>query len=484
MNKINLSCLFLFFVSLLHAQAQDYDIRNYGEVTDTNRVCTTAIQNAIDACWKAGGGRVIVPAGLYKTGTIVLKDNVDLHLMTGARLVASDDYNDFKTFPPTSYRSLKDVGGWVALVYANEAKNISITGRGTIDGRGAGRRGHLQGVPGDCNGRPRNVLFISCSNVLVQDITMRNSALWNQHYLNCEDVIVTGIRVWNHCNGNNDGIDIDGCRRFVLSNSIIDSDDDGIVLKSTGTAPCENVLVTGCVVSSYANAIKLGTETTGGYRNISISDCIVKPSENKGRRIIKSTPTGITAISLEIVDGGVMDGVSVNNIYINGTECPLYVRLGNRARRHTAEAPQPPVGTMRNISISNITAVNTGNFGSSITGIPGHKIENISLSNINITNRGGLTKGAYRTEEKGNGAARHDTGGNLQLERYWRSAEDVKEDETGYPQPTVWGNLPCYGLFVRHVSGISMRGMTFKSNGSEPRKPMMMVDVDNSTIYR
>lgn len=111
--------------------------------------------------------------------------------------------------------------------------------KGTIDGKGKGRKGRISGLGGDRNGRPRNILFISCKDVHVEGITMRNSALWNQHYLNCEDVTIDHIKVYNHSNGNNDGIDIDGCRRFILSNSIIDSDDDGIVLKSTGTAPCE-----------------------------------------------------------------------------------------------------------------------------------------------------------------------------------------------------------------------------------------------------
>lgn len=186
--------------------------------------------------------------------------------------------------------------------------------KGTIDGKGKGRKGRISGLGGDRNGRPRNILFISCKDVHVEGITMRNSALWNQHYLNCEDVTIDHIKVYNHSNGNNDGIDIDGCRRFILSNSIIDSDDDGIVLKSTGTAPCENVIISNCIVSSFANAIKCGTESTGGFKNISISDCIVKPSRHTGERILKSTPSGITAISLEIVDGGIMDGVTINNV--------------------------------------------------------------------------------------------------------------------------------------------------------------------------
>ena len=461
----------ILFVSLLCgslAYAQDFCIKDYGEVSDTNKVCTEAIQKAVDACHMNGGGRVVVPAGLYKTGTIVLKDGVELHLSSGANLVSSRNPADFKVFPPTSYRSLKDAGGWVSMIYAEGARNIAITGLGTIDGRGSGYKGTIHGVAGDCNGRPRNILFISCKNVHVEGITMRNSALWNQHYLNCEDVTVNNIRVWNHCNGNNDGIDIDGCRRFVLSNSIIDSDDDGIVLKSTGMAPCEDVNVTGCVVSSFANAIKLGTESTGGYKNILIANCIVKPSANHGKRILKSTKSGITAISLEEVDGGVMDGVVVDNILIEGTECALYVRLGNRARKHIAEAPTPPMGVMRNIRISNITARDVGNFGSSITGVPDGNIENVTLRHIDIQTRGGLKKGSYRTP--GDDAnIRHDTSGNLFASQYWKSAKQVKEDVNGYPQPTVWGNLPCYGLFVRHVKNITMQDVHFSSKGTEPR---------------
>lgn len=475
MNK-KIIILLLLSAFIERISAQVFNIKDYGEINDTNKVCTNIIQKAVDACYKAGGGQVVLPAGLYKSGTIVLKDNVELHFSSGAQLIASKNPDDFINFPPTSYRSQKDEGGWVSLIYADRAQNISLTGSGIIDGRGAGRRGTVKNVAGDNNGRPRNILFISCKKVTVKDITMRNSGLWNQHYLNCEDILVSGIRVWNHCNGNNDGIDIDGCRRFVLSNSIIDSDDDGIVLKSTGTAPCENVLITGCVVSSYANAIKLGTESTGGYRNISISNCIVKPSENRGKRIIKSTPTGITAISLEQVDGGIMDGVKVDNILIQGTECPLYVRLGNRRRKHIKDAPEPPLSIMRNISISNITAYNVGNFGSSITGVPESKIENISISNISVINKGGLKKGSYRSVN--DKVDRHDAGGKLFFNQYWKSADEVVEDAEGYPQPTVWGNLPSYGLFIRHVKELTVNNLRFSSEKSDPRKPVILVDVD------
>lgn len=297
-----------------NAHSTEYNIFQFGASKDTSVVQTQAINAAIENCHRQGGGKVIIPSGIYKSGTIFLKDNVELHLESGAYLYASDNYDDFPVQPQASYRSQKDAGGWGFPHLCSRCKNISITGKGTIDGKGKGRKGRISGLGGDRNGRPRNILFISCKDVHVEGITMRNSALWNQHYLNCEDVTIDHIKVYNHSNGNNDGIDIDGCRRFILSNSIIDSDDDGIVLKSTGTAPCENVIISNCIVSSFANAIKCGTESTGGFKNISISDCIVKPSRHSGERILKSTPSGITAISLEIVDGGIMDGVTINNV--------------------------------------------------------------------------------------------------------------------------------------------------------------------------
>lgn len=460
------------------SMARDYHVSSFGAIAnDTARLASDGINAAIKACAHDGGGRVVVDAGKYRCGTIFLEDNVELHLSNGAYIYATDGYEDFPMQPQQPYRSQKDKGGWNALIFAASKHNIAVTGGGTIDGRGKGRKGYLKNVPGDGNGRPKNLLFISCSNVRVEGITMLNSSMWNQHYLDCEDVAVTDINVYNHCNGNNDGIDIDGCRRFLLSNSVFDSDDDAIVLKSTGTAPCEDVIIRGCIASSWANAIKLGTESTGGYRNILVADCIVKPSRHRGPRVVKSTSSGISAISIECVDGGTTENISFDNITIHGTECPIYVRLGNRARKHVDDAPQPPVGTMRNISLSNIRAYDAGNFCSSITGIAGHPVENVTLDNIVIENRGGLVRGNFRIKGDDNGK-RHDTSGNIFADKYWPSWKQVKEDDHGYPQPTVWGNLPSQGLFIRHASNIRLNNVEFRSKGEEPRPAVIAVDTD------
>jgi polygalacturonase len=288
---------------------------------------------------------------------------------------------------------------------------------------------------------------------------MLNSGNWNQHYQNCEDVIVHNIHVYNHSNKNNDGIDMNGCRRFILSNSIIDSDDDGIVLKSTGLTVCEDITITNCIISSYTNAIKCGTESIGGFKNITISNCVIKPTRSNVESKFGLPRSGITGISLEIVDGGVMEGVNINNIVIEETDCPIYVRLGNRGRKYKKDARVPPYGQMRNIQISDITAYNTGNFSSSITGVPGAMIENISLSNLRIINKGGVKAGEYLADYS-----------------------KVKEDEKGYPQPTVWKNLPSYGFFIRHVENISLSNVTLGSIEPDSRIPVIAVDVQRLLV--
>jgi len=441
------------------ANAQDFNIKQYGAVSDTTKLSTIAINKAIDVCSRSGGGRVVVPAGNYKTGTIVLKNNVELYLYRGATLYLSTRHQDIPRQKQPAYRSQKDPGGWYAFIYAEGAHNIGISGDGVIDGRGGWQTPRPEAIPGgDLDGRPRNILFISCKDVSVKDITMLNAGIWNQHYLNCEDVIVDRIKVYNHANRNNDGIDIDGCRRFVLSNSIIDSDDDAIVLKSTGVAGCADVVINNCILSSFTNAIKCGTESTGGFKNIAITNCVVKISKSKVAPIFGRTNIGITGISLEIVDGGVMDGVTVNNIMIEGTEAPIYIRLGNRARLHTVGAPQPGFGTMKNVHISNIIATSAGNYTSSITGVPGSSIENVTLDNIFFTNKGDVK------------------------DDYIKDAKSVSEDEKGYPEPTVWKNLPASGLFVRHVKNISLSNIVFDSVTADVRPAVIGVDVDNISI--
>ncbi|MEO9891918.1 glycosyl hydrolase family 28 protein [Aurantibacter sp.] len=460
--KIFRFSLFIFFLSIVYNNAyasvdclpenSRYSITDFGAIGDGKTLNTKFIQKAIDACVSNGGGTVIIPSGIFKSGTILLKSNVELHFEHNAVLLSSTNVADFPLQPMPKYRSHKDqLGGFNALIYAEGQENIALTGNGTIDGQGPLHTPMPNPYAGDVDGRPRNILLISCKNIKIDGLRMLNAAIWNQHYLDCEDLFITNTYVYSHGSRNNDGIDIDGCRRVVLSNSIIDSDDDGIVLKSTGAAACEDIVITNCVVSSFCNAIKAGTETTGGFKNVTISNCVVKPSKEIGKPIWDTPRIGVSGLSLMIVDGGTLEGFTVNNLTIQGTESPIYIRLGNRARPHTPGAVVNNIGEVKNISISNVVAYDAGTWGSSITGLEGYPIKNVSLNNIQLFSKGGLQMGDF--------------------------SRTVEEDEKGYPHAITYGNLPSNAFFIRHAEGISIDNLTIGTENPDSRFPIIVDDV-------
>ncbi|MCK5853416.1 hypothetical protein KAH27_10350, partial [bacterium] len=238
------------FNPVLPSSYDSYNVVEFGAVGSGKILDTHAIQAAIDECSKNGGGTVFFPAGTYLSGTIYMRDHVQLNLGTGAVLLGSVDVDDFplnKCNSP-SY-SDKYVGR--ALIWGEGLKDIAITGNGTIDGQGAAFRDNLpdesewkklvtfyddttryQPIARYIN-RPYIIRLISCRDVLVEEITLLNSPMWMQQYLDCDFVTVQNITVYNHGSYNNDMIDIDCCRNVIISNCYGDSDDDGLTLKST-----------------------------------------------------------------------------------------------------------------------------------------------------------------------------------------------------------------------------------------------------------
>ena len=430
------------------AVAKDYNIRDYGALSDTTVLSTNAIQQAIDACSEAGGGRVVVPAGMYKTGTLVLRSHVDLHLETGATLYGSTRLEDYRPMK-TDYVSLRTWGETVQLIYADRVQDVCISGQGTIDGRG----GAFKKLSWNDEGitRPHLLRFIQSQDIRIEDVTLRNSGCWMQHYLACDRVQIRGIKVFNRNNYNNDALDLDGCHDVVVSDIIADSDDDAITLKSTSPRLCENIVIHDCIVSSHCNAIKLGTETNGGFRNINISNCIVKPSEDQTSQYFGDpSKHGISTVSLEIVDGGTLENVHVSNIVAEGTESPIFIRLGNRARGYAQDVPVEKVGTIRNVHLSNITVNNAGQTGCSITGLPGHPVEDIWLSNITIRQQGGCKEVAVPADEK----------------------------EKDYPEATMWGPLPAKGFFVRHARHVTFQNVEIATTLPDDRPEYVKEDVE------
>ena len=468
-HRLAMAVLLLTAVSYT-TKGRDYNIVDYGAKADTTMLSTTALQKAIDDCSAAGGGRVIVPVGNYKTGSIRLKSGVHLYIEHGATLYGSTDLKDY-TPMKSDYVSLRTQTTTIQLIYADGVKNVVIDGYGTIDGRGRAFKKLSWNDEGIT--RPHLIRFIQSEDIVVRNITLKNSGCWMQHYLACDRLRIEGIKVMNRNNYNNDALDIDGCHDVVVQGMIADSDDDGITLKSTSPRLCENVRITDCVVSSHCNAVKLGTETNGGFRNINIAGIVVKPSSNQQEKFFGQW-IGTSAISLEIVDGGTMENVSVSDFTVEGTESPIFIRLGNRGRGYKLRSEQKTlsgkgnddtiaelipidhVGSIDGIRIDNFQIHNAGATGCSITGLPGHPVRNVWLSDILIHHKGGVKAEDLRLI--------NDT--------------IVYEKEKEYPEATMWGNLPAKGFFVRHARNIHFSNIDIRTEYPDVRPEFVNIDTE------
>ena len=448
LNNIVLSLILILAVSAHAHENGIYDAREYGAEGDGKTLDTKAIQESIDECSQTGG-TVYFPPGTYLSGTIILKSNVTLQISQGAVLLGSTDIKDYiKKIP--KIRSYTDQYVNQSLIYGEDLENIAITGHGLIDGQGSAFKVTTKKKPDRYWNRPYLIRIINSRNIHIENIRLQNSAMWMQHYLACDRLFIRGITVYNHCNQNNDMIDIDGCSNVLISDCIGDSDDDALTIKSTSNYISKNITVTNCVLSSHCNAIKLGTESHGGFENITINNCVVKPSASQEK--IYGFRNGISGITLGCVDGGTLNGIMISNIRIEGPKVPICLRLGDRGRLYKEGIPRPPVGTYKNVSISNITATGADTIGCSITGLPEHPVENISLSNIRIQFKGGAKK----------------------LTDPW----SVEEKPEHYPESTMFGKLPAYGFFIRHARNVHLTDIEISFEEEDERSAVICDDVE------
>jgi len=406
------------------------NVRELGARGNGEQLDTVAIQRAIDQVAQAGGGTVYLPPGRYLCGTLELRDNVFLYLEAGAVLLGSRRLVDYPSRIP-QFRSYTDHYTERSLIYAEGRQNVGITGQGMLDGQGAAFQGEYKV-------RPYMIRMIQCRRVLISGVRIENSPMWVQHYLACDDVRVEGIQVSSHANLNNDGLDIDCCQRVVIAGCNITSGDDAIVLKSTADRPTRDVAITNCILSSRSNAFKLGTESNGGFQNIVLSNCAMYE-------------TRLSGIAIETVDGGASFDIVVNNVTMRSVQNPIFVRLGNRARPFVEGGPRPGVGTLRRISISNVRADGASPVGCAIAGIPGHPVEDVTLDNIWIRAAGGVPP------EK--------------------VPKEVPEREAAYPEHKMFGLLPAYGFYVRHVRGLRMSNVELAYLEPDARPPLVLEDV-------
>lgn len=289
--------------------AQDFSIADFGAVAGGEVSNTEAIARAIEACNKAGGGRVVVPAGEWLTGPIHFKSNVNLYLTEGATLRFTDNPSDYLPAVMTSWEGM-ECYNYSPLVYAFECENIAITGTGTLapimdTWRIWFKRPkpHMEAlkqlytmastdVPveerqmavGENNMRPHLIHFNRCKNILLDSFKIRESPFWTIHLFLCDGGIVRNLDVYAHGH-NNDGVDIEMSRNFLIENCQFDQGDDAVVIKAGRNqdawrlnAPSENIVVRNCTVLQGHVLLGIGSEMSGGVRNVYMHDCEVRDS--------------------------------------------------------------------------------------------------------------------------------------------------------------------------------------------------------------
>jgi polygalacturonase len=481
------------------ASAAVYDVRAFGARGDGKTLDTRAINKAIETAASAGGGTVIFPAGTYLSVSIHLRSNITLHLDHGSTILAADTVPGKVTYDlpePNDWDMYQDFGHshWQnSLIWGIGLENVAIVGPGLINGKGLTRRsprarrvnqpgdrpvtlGGQAGVrpqsplgedddPSVMNGLGNKAISLKlCRNVLLRDFSILNGGHFALLATGVGNLTIDNVKV----DTNRDGFDIDSCRNVRISNCSVNSpNDDAIVLKSSyalGFARAtENVTITNSLVSGYdigslldgtfkrnvkeapdrdgpTGRIKFGTESNGGFKNITISNIVFDHCRG---------------LALETVDGGLLEDVTITNITMRDvTNSPIFMRLGRRMRGPAGT----PVGKLRRVKISNIVAYNAdARYASIIAGVPDHAIEGVTLSNIRILYRGG---------------------GKQEL-----ADLQPPERETNYPEPSMFGELPAYGFFIRHAKGVALNGVEISFLTDELRPAFVLDDVNGIDFY-
>ena len=439
-----------------------FNVHSFGAVGNGIHLDTDAINNAIDAASKAGGGTVYFPAGKYLSFSIRLQSNITLHLGAGSVIIAAnmDEHKGKYDAPEPNvwgdslqYQDFGHSHFHNSLIWGESLDNVSIIGPGLIYGKGLQKWGKT--TPGLGN---KSIALKKCRNVILRDFSVLQGGHFAILATGVDNMTINNLKI----DTNRDAIDIDCCRHVRVSDCSLNSpNDDALVLKASYAlgyaAPTENITITNCAVYGYdegtfldgtfkttqkaapdkgvvTGRIKLGTESNGNFRNITISNCTFQHCRG---------------LALETVDGSVLENITVSNIVMDDIlNAPFFFRLGRRMRGPS----DAKVGSFKRISVDNvIVTASNPQYGSMLMGIPGHDAEDIVFSNIHIK----ITGGASQEQSKVN----------------------VPEHEIAYPDPQEFGQIPAYGFYIRHARNITMHHIILEFENPDWRPAFILEDV-------
>jgi polygalacturonase len=385
------------------ATATRYPVTDHGAVGDGHTLNTKTIQSTIDFCARSGGGVVVIPKGTFVTGSIFLKQGVNLCIEQGGVLKGSENTNDY---PWIDTRIAGLEMKWpAALINADGVSSLQLTGQGTIDGSGERwwreywetRRHEKDDMdPHFKVGRPRLIHIIRAQRVFVRDLTLRNPAFWNLQLTYCDGVEITNLTVRAHNEAkraaSSDGIDIDSTRNVLITGCDIECDDDAICLKSGRDAdglrvnrPTENVVIRQCRVGPAAGLVVFGSETSGGIRHVRISDCRADPGCGE-----------VVRFKTHMGRGGVVEDVRYENIQADGARQVFNFNMDALSNTWLPEEfrtpPPADKGTpvFRNVQVRNLTATHCASAGR-LVGLAESPIRDITLENVQIQAENGFT---------------------------------------------------------------------------------------------